>query len=216
MIDYSTLPYVVEPMQERDIEAVMQIEYEAFSAPWTASAYRHELRQNELAHYLVLRQQHAPAHAPSTLKALRPIGHAMLPPRASPSDAPPLPPVLAYGGFWLMVGEAHISTIATARAWRGRHLGELLLVAMIDQAMELGAEIVTLEVRVSNSVAQNLYRKYGFEVAGRRKRYYSDNGEDALIMTTPPIYDESYQQLFASLKQKLIERLQAEQPLTDE
>ena len=106
-----------------------------------------------------------------------------------------------------MVDEAHISTIATMREWRGRGIGELLLVAMIDEAQSLGAEKVTLEVRVSNLVAQNLYRKYGFKVEGRRRRYYSDNGEDALIMTTPPLYEEAYEQMLGKLKQSLLARL---------
>jgi [ribosomal protein S18]-alanine N-acetyltransferase len=209
MIDYSTLPYIVEPMQERDIEQVMIIEHEAFSAPWTSSAYRHELYNNEMAHYLVLRKPHPPVlTAP---KPQRPVWRALFPnSEPSATHAPPLPPVLAYGGYWLMVDEAHISTIATARAWRSKHLGELMLVGLIEHAQDIGADLVTLEVRVGNSVAQNLYHKYGFSVRGRRKRYYTDNNEDALIMTTESIRDASYQEMFAALKEKLFERLRTE------
>ena len=67
-------------------------------------------------------------------------------------------------------------------AWRGRGIGELMLLAMLDRSIELGAHEVTLEVRVSNTVAQNLYCKYGFEVVGRRSSYYRDNDEDAVVM----------------------------------
>lgn len=216
MIDYATLPYVVEPMQENDIEQVMLIEHEAFAAPWTANAYRHELHQNELAHYRVVRKQRVPALATlSARKPPRPIWRTLFGTKEShPAAAAPiavaLSPVLAYGGFWIMVDEAHISTIATARAWRGKHLGELILVGMIEQAQDLGAKFITLEVRMSNTVAQNLYHKYRFTVQGRRKRYYSDNGEDALIMTTDEIDKPAFQQAYTALKAQLWERLRTE------
>jgi ribosomal-protein-alanine N-acetyltransferase len=200
-------------MQVGDVDEVMLIEHEAFSAPWSANAYRHELLKNEMAHYYVVRRQHAPAAAePGARRSSRALWRSLLPKSEGhpPAAAPPSPPVLAYGGFWIMVDEAHISTIATARPWRGRGIGELLLVAMLDHAQELGAEKATLEVRVSNLVAQNLYRKYAFQVEGRRRRYYSDNGEDALIMTTPPMYEEAFQQLLRESCRKLFERLRGD------
>ncbi len=186
MSDLANLPYRVERMRAEDVDAIMLIEHEAFSEPWPASAYRHEIEKNDLAHYFVVR-----AGAP-------------------PGGAPANRTILAYGGFWLMVDEAHISTIASRREWRGRGLGELLLAGMMEEARALGAERVTLEVRVSNAVAQNLYRKYGFNVEGRRKRYYSDNNEDALIMTTPPIGTPAYRQLFDGLVARLAARLATE------
>ena len=73
------------------------------------------------------------------------------------------------------------------RRWQGRGLGEWFLLEIFDLMEESGAEACTLEVRVSNLRAQSLYRRLSFGVAGRRRRYYSDNGEDALIMTTPPL-----------------------------
>ncbi|MCA1553570.1 MAG: ribosomal protein S18-alanine N-acetyltransferase [Chloroflexi bacterium] len=203
-MDYPTLPYVVEPLAVSDIDEIMAIEREAFSAPWTPSAYRHELLRNEMARYYVVRQHHAPVHA-RTRSPLR-----SLLAKSPPSGASALPPILAYGGFWIMVDEAHISTIASAHEWRGKGLGELLLIGMIEHAHEFGVEKVTLEVRVSNTVAQNLYHKYGFEVEGRRRRYYSDNGEDALIMTTPPIYEDAFERRLEALKTKLAERLRSE------
>ncbi|WMT42107.1 ribosomal protein S18-alanine N-acetyltransferase [Paenibacillus sp. D2_2] len=87
-----------------------------------------------------------------------------------------------YCGMWTIVDEAHITNIAVRTAMRGQHLGERLLRAMMDWAIELGMVRMTLEVRVSNHVAQSLYSKMGFEPAGKRKDYYSDNHEDALIM----------------------------------
>jgi len=104
--------------------------------------------------------------------------------------------VVAYGGLWLMVDEAHITTIAVRPDMRGKHLGELMLVALVDIAIGLGARWVTLEVRVSNHIAQSLYRKYTFHSTGIRPRYYSDNQEDALVMWTDDITTKSFQEFF--------------------
>ncbi|MEW5717504.1 MAG: ribosomal protein S18-alanine N-acetyltransferase, partial [Chloroflexota bacterium] len=100
----------------------------------------------------------------------------------------------------VMVDEAHISTVATHPQWRRQGIGELLIIAMIERAAEIGARLMTLEVRVSNVDAQALYRKYGFDVVGHRPQYYSDNREDALIMTTPPIISAEYQRVFQERK----------------
>ena len=92
--------------------------------------------------------------------------------------------VVAYGGIWLMVDEAHVTTFAVDTAWRRQHVGETLLVALFDLALARHAREATLEVRLSNVPARRLYEKYGFRPVGVRPRYYSDNNEDALIMTT--------------------------------
>jgi ribosomal-protein-alanine N-acetyltransferase len=97
--------------------------------------------------------------------------------------------VTAYGGMWLMVDEAHITTFAVHPAWRRQRIGERLLLAFLDVAIERGAHEATLEVRLSNLPARKLYEKYGFRPVGLRPRYYSDDNEDALIMTTEPLSD---------------------------
>src|SRR5687768_16314268 len=83
-------------------------------------------------------------------------------------------PLVGYAGLWLRVDEAHVTTIGVDPAYRGQGVGELLFLGLIDVAAEMKATRMTLEVRVSNASAQALYRKYGLEVAGMRKRYYSD------------------------------------------
>ena len=97
--------------------------------------------------------------------------------------------VVAYGGIWLMVGEAHVTTFAVSPSWRRRGIGSLLLLALADVALEMGARELTLEVRLGNLAARELYGRFGFRPVGIRPRYYSDNGEDALIMTTDPLDD---------------------------
>jgi ribosomal-protein-alanine N-acetyltransferase len=90
--------------------------------------------------------------------------------------------VAGYVGMWLIVDEAHITNIAIASAYRGRGYGEQLMTELAALAQYMGMRAMTLEVRVSNQVAINLYTKIGFENAGIRKGYYSDNGEDAMVM----------------------------------
>ncbi len=97
--------------------------------------------------------------------------------------------VVAYGGIWLMVDEAHITTFAVHPAWRRRTIGGRLLVAMLDLARARHAREATLEVRLSNLPARRLYERYGFRPVGLRRGYYSDNHEDALIMTSEPLDD---------------------------
>jgi ribosomal-protein-alanine N-acetyltransferase len=97
--------------------------------------------------------------------------------------------VVGYAGVWLMVDEAHITTFAVHPDWRRQGVGRRLLLAMLSVAEELGATRMTLEVRVSNTAAQGLYAELGFAIAGVRERYYTDDGEDAYVMTTPSLTD---------------------------
>jgi [ribosomal protein S18]-alanine N-acetyltransferase len=89
---------------------------------------------------------------------------------------------IGYCGIWLVMDEAHVTNIAILPSYRGRKLGEQLMKEAMILAKRHGAATMTLEARVSNHVAQNLYKKLGFEAGGIRKNYYSDNGEDALVM----------------------------------
>ena len=90
--------------------------------------------------------------------------------------------VVGYAGMWKVCDEGHITNIAVHPEYRGSGIGSLLMEKLIDIALKDGINSMTLEVRKSNLVAQALYSKYGFEIGGLRKRYYADNGEDALIM----------------------------------
>jgi ribosomal-protein-alanine N-acetyltransferase len=92
--------------------------------------------------------------------------------------------VVGFGGIWLMVDEAHITTFGVHPEWRRRGVGRQLLIALVELSEQMRASRMTLEVRAGNQAAQELYRRFGFIVAGRRARYYTDDGEDALIMTT--------------------------------
>jgi ribosomal-protein-alanine N-acetyltransferase len=219
------VPYVVEAMQIEDVEEVSRVERECFTTPWPVNAYRRELRENRLSRYVVVRWledgQPATGAVPvmseseddplagvrrAVSSLLRPFGLADRP------EARDAPAILGFAGMWLMFDEAHITTIGVKRSMRGRGLGELMLVHLIDQAHEMGAKRLTLEVRVSNTVAQELYRKYTFKEEGVRKRYYSDDGEDALIMWSDRIDDPAFVSRFADLRARLDSRLAAVPP----
>jgi ribosomal-protein-alanine N-acetyltransferase len=101
--------------------------------------------------------------------------------------------IVGYAGVWLIVDDAHITTFGVHPDARRRGVGLRLLLAVADLAIELRAARLTLEVRPSNAPARRLYERFGFQEAGRRPRYYSDDGEDALIMTTPELRDPSMQ-----------------------
>ncbi len=153
------------PMTLDDLGQVVAIDRLSFPQPWSESSYRFELTQNGAAHFWVAVATET--QRPTLLD--RVFG------RASRT-------VVGYGGLWHVVDEAHINTLAVHPDWRGRRVGERLLTCLLDDARRLGAVTATLEVRVGNVVAQNLYRRYGFLEVGRRPRYYADN-EDALLMT---------------------------------
>jgi ribosomal-protein-alanine N-acetyltransferase len=111
--------------------------------------------------------------------------------------------IVAYAGVWLMVDEAHVTTFAVAPAWRRRRIGERLLVALLDLAIARGACEATLEVRLSNLAARRLYEKYGFRPVGIRPRYYSDDHEDALVMTTEHLGGAAMTALLAERRAEL-------------
>lgn len=200
---YEDLPYEITPMRVADIAEVMEIERRSFPTPWRADAYRYELRHNLNAHYYVVR----PRTPPPPPAQERENGWRIRLRRLLSPSKPKAGPVLGYVGFWLVAGEAHISTIAVHPDVRRRGLGELLLVQVIDTALLHGAEFVTLEVRVSNHAAQRLYEKYGFERKGRRRGYYSDRREDAWIMTVEQLHSPAFNALFERNKRALREKL---------
>jgi ribosomal-protein-alanine N-acetyltransferase len=200
-------------MTEGDIPQVVAIEHESFPTTWPQTAYRREL-SNNIARYLVIVDE---AHAPIAPEETPPPRSFFARFRRGRTPvALTTEYLVGYIGVWLMVDEAHIVAVAVREAYRGRGLGELLLAEAIDLAIENRMESVTLEVRKSNILAQDLYEKYRFLKVGVRKRYYSDNHEDALIMTTPPIQHESYREHMRYLRGLREDRNHAEREDKDE
>lgn len=103
--------------------------------------------------------------------------------------------LVGYSGFWLIGDEAHITTLAVHPDCRRKRIGEVLLINNILTARQEGAKWLTLEVRVSNEKAQNLYFKFGFKNLGIRRHYYQDNSEDALVLWTENILRPEFMDL---------------------
>jgi [ribosomal protein S18]-alanine N-acetyltransferase len=171
---------MITPMQPEDVDHFMTIERRSFHQPWSRHMYLMDLKTNPLATYLVM--------------------------RPAAENEGRLPPILAYGGLWLMVDEAHIATIASHPDWRGCGLGHALILALIDVAAERGALRSTLEVRPSNVVARRLYEQVGYRWVATRRHYYQD-GEDAMIMTTPALQDPAMQAILVTQRAAAESRL---------
>jgi [ribosomal protein S18]-alanine N-acetyltransferase len=203
--------YSIRNMKDGDIPQVLDIDLDAFPTQWphpTTTSYHHELR-NKLAHYIVtyrikdknngekIKRSIGLKDVISYIKGLFDHDRFFGPEKTASTDE-----LVGMAGIWMMVDEAHIVTIAVRNACKRQGLGEHMLITIIEMARQLRANVVTLEVRVSNTVAQTLYAKYGFETAGTRRKYYSDNGEDALIMTTDNITSPTYEEKFQRLKRE--------------
>ncbi len=206
--------YWLRPMREEDIPQVLDIDHEAFSTQWPPVSYaslKQELK-NRMAHYIVLCAS-GPDFPTSSVSQPRPgvwqrvkarfiAGRTCQQARITPRHDR----LIGFAGIWKIYDEAHVISIAVRQSCRRQGFGELLMLAIFHMAFQLEAKVVTLEVRVSNRAAQELYVKYGFRSAGVRHRYYTDNDEDALIMTTEPINSASFKASYQRLRQAHIAR----------
>jgi len=109
--------------------------------------------------------------------------------------------IVGYGGLWVILEDAHITTVAVDPRHQRRRFGENILVRLLDESIDRGACWVTLEVRESNVAAQNLYKKYGFTVVNTRRGYYSDNDENALVMWAGNLKGAVFQSRLNALKE---------------
>ena len=208
--------YAIEPMTQADVEEVSRLERRCFTNPWPVSAYRRELRMPQQNYYSVLREWPDGAEGTSSGSgngSAPDDRHSGLRQRLATlaggrlHGSPAKPPIIGFAGMWVLYEEAHITTIGVEPAHRGRGLGEILLMDLFEEAERRNATWVTLEVRVTNATAQNLYRKYGFTIEGRRPRYYSDNNEDAFVMWSGNLKDQAYREQLAKLKRGIERRL---------
>ncbi len=197
-------------MRREDVAQVTAIDREAFPTLWPPANYQRELN-NRLAHYIVVCDSERQVELISEeelpdnrfLRVLFQIGLLFNRDRFFGEPLPPLGTeyVVGFCGIWMMVDEAHITTIAVRNEYLGRGIGELLLIVLIGLVAELKAHLITLEVRQSNTVAQKLYEKYGFDQVGVRRGYYSDNHEDGLLLSTEDITSDGFLARLEELRQ---------------
>lgn len=161
----------IRPMQATDIEEVTAIDRISFSLPWPERAFQYELNENAASLLWVAEISHSEGER-------RVVGLVVA---------------------WMILDEAHIASLAVHPDFRRKGIGERLLLTILEDAVHKGAGQAMLEVRASNSAAINLYRRFGFEITGRRIRYYRDNNEDAVLMNLG-ILDQAY---ISSIRKRL-------------
>jgi ribosomal-protein-alanine N-acetyltransferase len=179
---------VLELMREADISTVQEIEREIFATPWPRNAYYRELASRSSAHYVILRQE-GNVEKPASFKG-------------SELD----PSIIGYGGMWRMYDEAHVTTIGVRRDLQHHGYGRALFAGLVQAAYDMGAKWVTLEVRTTNENAMKMYEAFGFKVIGRRKGYYTDNGEDAIVMWSDSIHSPRFRRAYEAN----LERIEAD------
>lgn len=206
--------FLVRRMSLSDIPQVLEVERQSFPSMWPPTAFRRELQQNRLARYIVIGEANPAVTAANSADPTPepgPIGRFLgeIKHILTGDDPANLPPpeeraelITGFIGVWMLPDEMHIVTIAVRDSHRRQGIGEMLLIAALDLAREKTQPLVTLEVRVSNDAAIQLYEKYGFEQVGRRTRYYSDNHEDADILTANAVTTSDYADRFARLREE--------------
>ena len=146
------LSWSIEPLSVADLDEVLAIERASFPTPWSRGAFLYELKQNPVARCWVARGSES------------------------------APRVVGYLCLWEIPPEIHITNLAVHGLWRRQGIARLLLGAVLEDARRRHLTLAVLEVRPTNTEARSLYEDFGFKVIGRRKGYYFDTGEDALLM----------------------------------
>jgi ribosomal-protein-alanine N-acetyltransferase len=164
----------IEPMREDDVPTVQEIERHIFATPWPRNAYYRELSSRNSAYYVVLRREGRGGSE-----------------------------IVGYGGMWRLYDEAHVTTIGVRQDLQHQGLGRVIFAGLIQASYDMGAKWVTLEVRASNENAMRMYEAYGFKVIGRRKGYYTDNGEDAIVMWSDSIYSPRFRRAYEANLQRI-------------
>jgi ribosomal-protein-alanine N-acetyltransferase len=171
----------LELMREADVNTVQEIEREIFATPWPRNAYYRELASRASAHYVILRHEGM-------------VEGIELPKHFRSPDLDPT--IVGYGGMWRMYDEAHVTTIGVRRDLQHHGYGRILFAGLVQASYDMGAKWITLEVRTTNDNAMKMYEAFGFKVIGRRKGYYTDNGEDAIVMWSDSIHSPRFRRAF--------------------
>lgn len=155
------------PLTQTQLSAALELDQRCFGGLWTADGYRREIDSPNSELLILTHTPHSTLHTP--------------PASAECSHQSP-PPLIGIGCYWAILEEAHITLLGIVPEYQRQGLGQALLYALLHSAHQRGLERATLEVRISNQSALALYQKFGFRQAGRRKRYYQNTGEDALVL----------------------------------
>ncbi len=204
-------PYYLRRARNEDIRAMEALEKEIMNPQPVGATLRQEMARGNAVYLLAIRDfknqeievensnEDAPASIANSIKrGLSRIFYQNQEENLQPEGEDGM--MVGMAGAWhLPDNETHIVTIGTRENDRRKGVGELLLIGAIEIAMQKKSKVVTLEVRCSNSAAKFLYKKYRFSEVAIRKNYYTDNGEDSIVMTTPPIHTDEYRRILSDL-----------------
>ena len=204
------MPYSIRLMCHEDIAQMVEIDRDVYHSLGPQANYERELK-NPIAHYIVACDNNRTATEVKT-QAMPKKGISLVinsikgvfKRKNTPATrllSTGTQYIVGFAGLWIMADEAHIINIAVREPYQQQGLGELLIISAIDLARKLKSKTVTLEVRASNTAAQALYHKYGFNEVGLRRNYYVDKKEDAILMSTEDINSALFQSQFQRLKQ---------------
>ncbi|OKH37533.1 ribosomal-protein-alanine N-acetyltransferase [[Phormidium ambiguum] IAM M-71] len=203
------------------LPAVVELDQKCFAGGlWTIDGYKRELDSPNSDILLILEApgsrgagvqgcrgaESKDSPCPQSPVPLSPYPQSPIP---SPQSPVPNPPLLAMGCQWAILDEAHITIVAVCPNYQHQGLGQAMLLALLSRARQRGLERATLEVKASNQPAISLYQKFGFKVAGRRRGYYQDTGEDALILWLNGLQKAEFTQTLAEWEQRICLRLAA-------
>lgn len=164
-------------LRQEWVPEVLELDQRSLGGLWTADGYLREI-ESDCSELLVLRQEDTEPGA-----------------------------IAALGSAWAILEEAHITIVAVHPDYQRQGLGQAMVWALLHSAWRRGLERATLEVRESNAAAIALYQKFGFREAGRRRRYYQDNGEDALVMWRGGIHHPDFPDCLNQWQQEIGDRL---------
>lgn len=187
----------LQPLTEQLLDAAVELDQLCLGQLWTLEGYRRELESPNSDLLVWVNPQHplTPTYPhPSLLSVTIPHTQAL----------EKLPCIIGLACVWAIVDEAHITVLAIHPAYRGLSLGKGLLWGLLYCGWQRQLKWATLEVRASNHIALSLYQKFGFQTAGRRRRYYQDNGEDALILWRGGLQSPEFEQELNQWKQQIL------------
>ena len=202
MYNYELVSFLnLKPLTPDLLPAAVELDRICFGGLWTIKGYERELERPSSDLLVLIPGEKAPTEAEEEKQATKnSVSHPPIPPS-------PHPPLLGLGCLWAILEEAHITMLAVDPKFRRQGFGQVLLLSLLASAKQRGLERATLEVKVSNQAALSLYEKFGFRVAGRRRGYYQDTGEDALILWLSGMQYPEFRKNLANWEKQIRSRL---------
>jgi len=191
----------LQPLTPALISSAIELDRRCLGGLWTQSGYERELESSN-SQLLTLRPS-----AEIVKQGFRSSTPSALPDSPTPVSTQTRIPLLGLGCLWAILEEAHITILAIDPNYQRQGLGQALLYALLVTARQQKSEWATLEVRASNQPALTLYEKFGFETVGKRRRYYPDNGEDALILWHRGLQQPEFGEKLQDWRQQIDDRL---------